>query len=101
MYLIIFGLVTLESVTTIYRNKKRFASAMKIHSQQTRGSFLLHLPIIRTSIYLNSLFYMGLKWYNRLPDSVRDSENFSKFRKEVKSLSLEISPYPYSKYLSA
>lgn len=55
------------------------------HIYNTRNSFILEYPAHRTTAYEHSPYYMGIRCYNKLPQSLK-SLKLSKFKTQLKHL---------------
>ena len=64
----------------------KFILNSEIHSYGTRQSFHFHLPLIKTSVSKNSIFFKGPIIWNELPSSVKSSPTLNTFKRRYKKL---------------
>jgi len=73
----------------------------EIHEYNTRSKYDLHTRSRNTPLLQNSVLYMGVRLYKRLPLKIKKLDNFNQFRKEVKSMLLNNSFYTLEEFLQA
>lgn len=84
----------------VYKNKGKFEGIRTDHQYNTRKKDLLLPKEHRTALYQKSLFFMGCKFFNILPEYVRSMTTVFKFKKALKSLLLDINSYTVDEFLS-
>lgn len=85
--------VILNTMTFIYKMLNGFLPehllehcvfVRDIHHHDTRNQNNFYIAMVRTNYGQKDLFHNGLKMYNDLPDSVKDSASIMSFRKNCK-----------------
>jgi len=71
-------------IPTSLSNKFHFN--FEIHSYGTRQSSHFHVPLIKTSVSKNSIFFKGPILWNELPLHVRSSPTLNTFKRRYKQL---------------
>jgi hypothetical protein len=61
-----------------------FQPVNRIHQYNTRNSGLLYIPFCRTNIRRFSVFYQGLKFFNKLSSDIRSTFSIASFRNKFK-----------------
>ena len=95
----VYDLITLNTLIFMYSAStkllpdkycKMFMLNSSIH-HYTRQCNKLHQPHLRLTSGLNSLFCIGVRKWNKLPNLIRNSSTLSRFRKLCKNMLLESS----------
>ena len=71
-----------------FSNKFNFMSRNMIHNYETRFSTYLDLPNFRSKKSQNSVFYLGLKYYNDLPSNIKCLDDINSFKLKLKYIVL-------------
>jgi len=64
-----------------------------IHECNTRNKYNVHTQLCNTTLFQKSVLNVGVKFYKYLPSKFKKLDNFNRFRREVKSASLNNSFY--------
>lgn len=82
MYLCFNNLIP-KSISICFKLKS------EIHDYNTRNPLDYNLPLARTNISMNSIFYKGPKIWNDLPLNIKSSPSLNVFKRRYKELLLE------------
>ena len=83
----------LEVLGYIKRYKENLKQNRLIHGHNTRSKLKFHVEFCNTVLFQKSVVNMGLKLYNKMPESLKKKDNFQLFNKGIKSLLLSHSFY--------
>ena len=64
-----------------------------------RSKLNFHVEFCNTVLYQESVVNMGIKLYNKVPESIKKLDNFKLFEKELKSLLLSHFFYSVDRFL--
>ena len=78
-----------EMAKLIYNDLKgpnlfNFQQQSTIHSHNTRYSTNLSLPLPRSNLLRDSVFFQGLRTFNALENNIKNAESLPKFKKRLK-----------------
>ena len=80
----IYDLYKYSLLCFIFKNYNLISSNVPSHDYQTRNDFLV--PIFqRIKICQRSIFYTGIKFWNETPDSLKQIDDYVKFKMNLKS----------------
>ena len=65
-------------------NLFNFQQQSSIHSYNTRYSTNLSLPLPRSNLLKDSVFFQGLRTFNALENNIKNAESLPKFKKRLK-----------------
>jgi hypothetical protein len=91
----------LEVLCFIKKCKGHLKQNSDIHEHNTWSKYDLHTQTRNTSLLQKSVLHMGVRLYKNLSLKIRKLDNFSWFRKEVKSTLLNNSVYTLEEFLEA
>ena len=89
-----------ETVYCIKVNNEGLKQNLDIHNYETRHRSDFQTQFCRTDIFKKSVFNLGTKLYNKLPNYIKNSENLKPFKKQLKALLLQQTFYSVDEYLS-
>ena len=69
------------------------------HDYETRKKNELLIPVHTLSVFERSPRYMGIKLYNKLPQKIKELNNITTFKNEVKKLLINNVYYEVKEYL--
>ena len=84
-------IITLQTQLFVYKSlhvNKIESDFQFAHSSQTRRQDCLQLPLCRTSHYQRYLTYRGAKYWNQLPEHIKNSNSQIVLKKEIKLMLL-------------
>lgn len=93
------SLYIFKCLVFVHKNMDRFSSEQHSHSYNTRFKNQLQYPIHRLKLFENTPYYMGLKFYNKLPNCVKEL-NINKFKIVVKKLLINKEYYDVNEFLN-
>ena len=85
----------------VAKNRDSYESNSEIHNINTRFSSDLHTPTANLTTFQKSPFYFGIKDFNYLPTSIKNtSHDINQFRSVLKSFLLINSFYSLEEYFA-
>jgi hypothetical protein len=73
---------------------------VQFHNYNTRRKLDLHVQFCNTDLFEKSVVNMGIRLYNKVPDHIKDLENYKFFKKEFRSFLLQHAFYWVDKFIS-
>jgi hypothetical protein len=70
-----------------------------IHNYNTRRKLNLHVQYCKT-VLKKSVMNMGISLYNKVPDQIKQKDNFNSFKKGLRSFLLKHSFYSVDEFIS-
>lgn len=89
-----------ESIMFLYKNRDYFSSNLPTHSYNNRNNFYIY-PVHRLTVTEKGAKYSCMKYFNKLPLSIRQIENISSFKKRLHRFLLDLEPYTIDEYLNS
>jgi hypothetical protein len=80
--LTVTSIYVLEVLCYMKKYKRDLKHNCEIHEYTTRSKYDLHTQSRNTSLLQNSVLYMGVRLYKRLPWKIKKLDNFNQFRKK-------------------
>ena len=56
-----------------------------VRTTRSTNEKLLRLPLYKTTTLQESIFYKGVKDYNKIPINIRESDNVNIFKRQLKT----------------
>ena len=97
--LTVTSLYILEVLRYIKRYKGSLKHDVSIQSHNTQSKLTFHVELCNTVLFQNSVVNMGIKLYNKVPESIKKLDNFKLFKEKLKSLLLSHSFYSVDQFL--
>jgi len=72
----------------------------QLHKHKTRYTQNLLIPKAHKTIFQKGPYYMAIKVYKNLPETIKREKNFNKFKNKIKSFLLDSTFYSLNEYLS-
>ena len=97
-----FSILTMPSMYVfelcvyVYNNRDKFALNSDIHSKGTRQEHKIHTPFAKSKIKNYSPNHIGVKFYNKIPQSIVNSKTLLSFKRNLKHYLLEKTIYDIS-----
>ena len=88
-------------VCCIKLNMEKMKSNGEIHNHCTRQKLNLHIQRCRTTLLKNSTTNMGIKLYNKLPNTLKRIDKIQEFKKRLKYFLLSNVFYSVDEYMSS
>jgi hypothetical protein len=76
------------------------AKNLDIHNYNTRRKLNLHVQYCNTVIFKKSVMNMGITLYKKVPDQIKQKDNFNSFKKSLRSFLLKHSFYSVDEFMS-
>jgi hypothetical protein len=73
----------------------------EIHDHCTRQKLDLHTQFCRTTLFKNSGTNVGIKLYNKLPNTIKQLDKTQEFSRRLKYFLLQHTFYSVDEYMSA
>ena len=96
--LTVTGIYIYECLLFLNKNKEIFDDYKHVHNYQTR-TLNYNFPKHRLTLTEKSPVYSCIKFYNILPDEIKNSANFRCFKKAIYIYLLEMEPYSVREYM--
>lgn len=93
----IYALYIYESLLFFIKNRNRFEHTASTHGYNTR-TVDLYYPYHSLTLTEKCAHYMVIKFYNKLPDSIKRMQ-FRDFKIHIKQMLVELEPYSINDYL--
>ena len=88
-------------VTFAVNNRKLFADNAELYTINKRNSYNLHLPLPHLTKFQKGVHYAGIKLFNHLPTSIKNTTNDTKvFKKTLKKFLLVNSFYSIEEFIN-
>lgn len=87
-----------ELVLFVFKNFSFFDNGKKNHTYTTRSTSLQY-PKHRLSLVEKGPHYMGIKLFNNLPKNLIEERNINEFKRKLRHLLLNCSPYSVEEFL--
>jgi hypothetical protein len=94
------SLYILEVVCFIVKHKYVMSKNLDIHNYNTRRKLNLHVQYFNTVLFKKNVMNMGISLYNKVPDQIKQKDNFNSFKKGVRSFVLKHSFYSVDEFMS-
>ena len=89
----------LEVLCYIKSYKGNLKQNQSINGHNTRSKLNFHVEFCNTVLFQKSVVNMGIKLYNKMPESFKKKDDFQLFNKGIKSLLLSHSCYSVDDFL--
>lgn len=89
-----------EILLHTYKTKNLISTNSEFHYYNTRKCNLLRPEFPEKMIYKTSYIYIGIKLYNRLPESVKSVGSITSFKNTIKNYLIQNVFYTIDEYLS-
>jgi len=73
----------------------------EIHDHCTRQKSDLHTEFCRTALFKNNSANMGIKLYNKLPNTIKKLDKMQEFKRRLKYLLMQHTFYSVDEYMSS
>lgn len=93
----VYALYIYECLVFLYKNKSYFTSYRAGHHYQTRDD-LYQYPRHTLTLYEKGPHYQCMKFYNALPQILRNITHFSNFKHSLKIFLIEAEPYNINEF---
>jgi len=88
-------------VAFVVNNRKLFPDNAELYTINTRNSYNLHLPLPHLTKFQKGVHYAGIKLFNHLPTSIKNTTNDTKvFKKTLKKFLLVNSFYSIEEFIN-
>jgi len=94
------SLYILEVTCFIRKHCQSLELNLNVHCHNTRRKTDIHKKSCRTNVYKTSVINMGTKIYNKLPDYMKEIDNYKSFRNKLKSFLFQHTFYSVEEFLS-
>lgn len=92
------SLYVLELSVFVFKNKSKFNLVNNVHNFNTRNNKKFYVPSTKLDVKVNSPECIGLKIFNKLPDSIKESTNIHFFKNKLKNYLLSMCLYDVSDF---
>lgn len=90
-----YGLYIYECLIFLFKHKEKFL----VNNYDTRTTDI-NYPVHRLTLSEKSPYYMCIKLFNKLPETIRPLSNLDVIKREVKKIIVEIEPYTLEEFFS-
>jgi hypothetical protein len=90
----------METIYYIKLNNKELKQNVAIHDNKTQHRLDFQTQFCRTDIFKKSVNNLGTKFYNKLPNYLKNLESLKHFKKQLKVFLLQQTFYSVDEYLS-
>jgi hypothetical protein len=87
-------------VCYVKSNMDKMKCNEELHDHCTRQKKDLHVQFCWTTLFKNSSVNVGIKLYNKLPNTIKELEKVREFKKKVKVFLLQHTFYSVDEYMS-
>lgn len=94
------SLYILEILLYVKNNFQHFHQNNFFHKYHTRANTDLSIPLHSLSLYEKSPIYMGIKLYNKLPQTLKDIENIKIFKNKLTTYLMGKAFYTIEEYMN-
>lgn len=98
--LTVFAIYIYECLVFNFKHKDKYIKQQISHSYGTRCVNNYNFPIHRLSMYEKGPFYSSMKFFNILPEKIKNIKTFKYFKREIFNFLVEVEPYTISEYLN-
>jgi hypothetical protein len=94
------SLYILGVVCFIIKHKYVMAKNLDIHNYNTRRKLNLHVQYCNIVLFKKIMMNMGITLYSKVPDQIKQKDNFNSFKKGLRSFLLKHSFYSIDEFMS-
>jgi hypothetical protein len=98
--LTVTSLYILEVLCYIKKHKADLIQNIHIHNYKTRLNKDYHVKFCRTTLFKRSVVNMGIEWYSKLPNKIKNMEGFLTLKKKLISFLSNHSFYTINEFVS-
>nr|CAH7733311.1 unnamed protein product [Callosobruchus chinensis] len=95
------ALMILEMCLHVFKNRDQFCNVCDVHTKNTRQRENVYVPYKRYVVGYNSPDSLGLRFFNKLPFSIRNSSNKNLFKSCLKKLLVEHCIYDVNEFFQS
>ena len=96
--LTVFGLYIFELCLYTYKNKQKFIMNSQYHTFDTRNRDNIHVDFTSLSLKQNTPDIIGPKFFNKLPNEIKNSKSIKIFKKRLKLYLTPLTIYSISDF---
>jgi hypothetical protein len=86
--------------TYIKKYKDSLEQNVQFHNYNTQRKLHLHVQFCNMDLFKKSVVNMRIRLYNKVPDHIKDLENYKFFKKEFRSFLLQHAIYLVDEFIS-
>jgi len=90
-----------ETVYGIKSNMEKMKYNREIHDHCTRQKSDLHTQFCRTALFKNNSANMGIKLYNKLPNTIKRLDKMQEFKRRLQYFLMQHTFYSVDEYMSS
>lgn len=89
-----------KTVLYINKNKNKYCTNTQVHHYNTRNKSNFHIKSVNKAYSLKTVNNVGIRFYNKLPDNIKNITDSKNFKKQLFDFLLRNSFYSVSEYLT-